>query len=355
MRGTLGRLCVRVILRANQGSEVYEDTRDERSTWSGRVGERMEREAREVARLMFKTKVLAASGQDYENVLVDVLQRAVPGFRPIKPQGSKGDRSNDGYVRDEGRYWQVYAPEDPTGKGVVAAAKAAKDFTGLLAFWEPIASLREYYFAHNDKYRGAYPEVEQALAEIKSANSLEVCEPFLAKDLEKHFLGLGEDDLIAVVGIIPDPQKLGDLDYGAVGEVLGHLLADRSGLGQAQGLTVPDWNEKIKFNGLTPTTASILATASYQVGTLETYFRNNSDSLRDEVMKRLQALYTGSVERHEVPSRSNEAGDLIFFEVLDQLVPNSRRVVQTAAVVIMAYFFEACDIFERPDADAVSN
>lgn len=314
----------------------------------------MEQESRVVARLMFKTKVLGASGQDYENLLVDVLQKAIPGFRPIKPQGTKGDKSNDGYVRDAGRYWQVYAPEEHSGKGVVAAAKAAKDFTGLLAFWEPIAPLREYYFAHNDKYKGTYPEVELVLAEIKSANSLEVCEPFIAKDLERYFLGLGEDDITSVVGLIPDRQKLGDLDYGAIDEVLRHLLDDNSGLSQIQGLVVPDWDDKIEFNGLTSTTAGLLATASYQVGTLEAYFRNNSDSLRDEIRKRLQQLYSDSVSRHELPSESSETGDLVFFEILEELAPSSRRVVQTAAVVLMAYFFEACDIFERPYPDAAS-
>jgi hypothetical protein len=49
------------------------------------------------------------------------------------------------------------------------------------------------------------------------------------------------------------------------------------------------------------------------------------------------------------------SADLIFFAVLKAITPNSismKSAVQNAALVVMAYYFEACDVFEGPDASA---
>ena len=50
-------------------------------------------------------------------------------------------------------------------------------------------------------------------------------------------------------------------------------------------------------------------------------------------------------------------GDLVFFRLADEMTPPLRSTkeyqaaaVQDAVFVVMAYYFEACDIFEDPDA-----
>lgn len=45
----------------------------------------------------------------YKNIFQNKIYRMV---RKIKPQGKKGDGGNDGYIREEGIYYQVYAPEN---------------------------------------------------------------------------------------------------------------------------------------------------------------------------------------------------------------------------------------------------
>ena len=137
------------------------------------------------ARAMFKLRILEAEGQRYEDLFVDVMTRRDPRFRPVKPQGRIGDQGNEGFIDEEGRYFQVYAPEDPAARVDIAAEKARNDFGKLKDNWEHDAPIVHFHFVFNDKFKGSYPTVEHALAELKRNHQLETARPFLAKDLER--------------------------------------------------------------------------------------------------------------------------------------------------------------------------
>ena len=68
------------------------------------------------AHVMFQNKVLQANGNQFEDLFTDVMTRRNSGFTQIRPYGNIGDRKNDGYIKSEGRYFQVYAPMDPASK-----------------------------------------------------------------------------------------------------------------------------------------------------------------------------------------------------------------------------------------------
>jgi len=40
--------------------------------------------------------------------------------------------------------------------------------------------------------------------------------------------------------------------------------------------------------------------------------------------------------------------DLVFFDVWNMIAPGSAQSLRNAALILMAYFFESCDIFEDP-------
>jgi hypothetical protein len=157
---------------------------------------------------MFRLKVFQSDGQAYEDLFVSIIQKAKPQFKPIKPQGSIGDRKNDGYDKKAGVYYQVYAPEDIRKTQRDALKKLQKDFKGLKAYWDGIYPVRGFYFVINDKYQGVFPEVEKELAQIKTKHSLTECDVLLANDLEDILFGLADDVIISIVGHIPN------LDYG---------------------------------------------------------------------------------------------------------------------------------------------
>ena len=69
----------------------------------------MTKDERYIATLQFQNKVLKSSGNSYEELFTCVMQQANPYFTQVKPQGSWGDKKNDGFDPTTGTYYQVYA------------------------------------------------------------------------------------------------------------------------------------------------------------------------------------------------------------------------------------------------------
>jgi hypothetical protein len=159
--------------------------------------------ARAFARNMLRLKVHEANGQGYEDLFVKVMQYARPKFRPVKPCGSQGDRSNDGFDSKTGTYFQVYAPEDIRKTPRKALTKLKTDFKGLKAFWHSIYAVKIFCYVVNDKYQGVSPGIEKELASIKRRHKLVEAQLFLARDLEDLLFSLPDNVIIAVVGHVP--------------------------------------------------------------------------------------------------------------------------------------------------------
>lgn len=131
----------------------------------------MNNSEKHIARLLFKTKVYELDQQSFEDLFSRVMSHDSPHFTPIKPQGRYGDRKNDGYNTQEGKYYQVYAPEDLRFKESDAVDKLRADFEGLKSWWDSEGKrIKEFYFVVNDKYRGIYPTLASAVNELNEAN-----------------------------------------------------------------------------------------------------------------------------------------------------------------------------------------
>jgi hypothetical protein len=308
-----------------------------------------------VARNMFKLRVHEAKGSAFQRLFERVMGYKYRDFTPIRPYGNVGDRKNDGYIRSSGLYFQVFAPENPTSRdtAVEAAKKAATDFNGLKAHWGSQTLVREFRFVFNDEYRGSPPPLEDALAKIRHEHAIEAS-TFLAKDLEAEALSLEDDQIIDIIGApIPGPGPLASVDFGILREVIHHILDQGIPVSREGTLTAPDFEEKIQFNGLTRSVATLLTVGSYQSEAVKDYFSKNSHYARQELRDHLNSLYLESHQRLSARGYlPGEIGDLVFFDMLDTLTPPASgaptRAAQDAAIVVMAYYFEACDIFEDP-------
>jgi len=52
---------------------------------------------KQIARLMFLNRILKASGNELEAMSTQIMSAARFDFRQVKPQGTFGDRKNDGF------------------------------------------------------------------------------------------------------------------------------------------------------------------------------------------------------------------------------------------------------------------
>lgn len=312
----------------------------------------MDSNEKALARTIFIRKVHESDGQAFEDLFTTIMTRANANFTPIKPQGNIGDRKNDGYDPTQGRYYQVFAPEDINKSKSAAVKKVKDDFSGLKKYWDKICPIKEFYFVFNDKYKGSFPTIEEDLKSIKDEHNLDNAGVFISKHLEDHLFALPEDQIITIIGYIPDPSKIVLLDYSALNEVIGHILKNKKKIELDSILNVPDFNEKIEFNGLSSNTGALLKTGSFHIGLLEVYFAKNSTFIKQEVRDALNEIYLEALTKDFEDNEGIVKADLVFFDILYNATPHcadeSLEGVQNATLVLMSYYFESCDIFEEP-------
>ncbi len=319
----------------------------------------MDLNQRQIARLILRNQILKASGSEFEQLFTEIMSAARRDFRQTKPQGAFGDRKNDGFEPMAGRYFQVYAPEELRNREQDAICKLETDFQGLYAHWSGIfpSGIREFYFVLNDRCRGSvFPSIHEAMERIRQRYALDRCEPFLTKHLENEFFSLTEEGMLSIIGFIPDPESITLLNYADLNTVIRHVLDHPVDLTQTGRLRVPNFDDKIRFNGL-GVTGHWLNTASYQAGSVEGYFAANSDFTRQAIRDTLNGYYLDAMRAESHPCAVSDGvtlSDQRFIEILRRITPETedprkRKALQDVALTIMAFFFESCDLFENPE------
>ena len=145
--------------------------------------------------LQFSVRIYKKNGTEFQSFFEDIMQKAFPNFKKV-PSGG-GDGGNDGWIKELGRYYQVYAPNNPATKDAESARKLKANFKTLKEKWVKISEIKEYYFVFNDKYFGSH-KTEEAIAELEKENTGIKFKLFLAKDLEDIFFGLSESDILCL-------------------------------------------------------------------------------------------------------------------------------------------------------------
>lgn len=300
----------------------------------------MNAEERSIARIQFQNKIFKADGQAFEDIFTATMNYSYEGFQSIKPWGNIGDRKNDGYIKSKGIYYQVYAPEDITKSYLDAVNKIKVDFMGLFEQWVPI---NKFYFVVNDKYKGVNADCEKTIQEIQSNHQLEDAKLLTAKDLEGMVFRLEDDQIFTIVGYLPDPRNLKNIDYSILNEVISYIMDLPMNIAKEYNITLPDLYEKIKFNGLSEVTANYLYNGLMKVVYLEEYLSNNSDFIADSLRDKLNEVYLKESKKYN--------GDALFWNIVDRLSPNLQQKYQSIVIIVMSKYFETCDIFEEPIKD----
>ena len=297
----------------------------------------MNTDEKSLARTLFKNKICKADGQKFEDIFTQIMNYYEGDFRQIQPWGQQGDRANDGCIPDKGIYYQVFAPKDIRKSHDQVIKKIQEDFKTLLKSWSPI---KEFYFVLNDRYDDVSPDCLQTIQTIKSEYQLENAGLLTAKDLENMLFELKDDQIITITGHLPDFSKIKNIDYSILNEVIGHIM-NMSITSSKANTNFPDWGKKIKFNGLSDFIKSWLDNASMQLGTLEEYFKNESNFLADTLRDQINGVY-----QEKKSQGLNE--DCLFIDILKSISPREKKYYEDATLVIMAKYFESCDIFEEP-------
>lgn len=275
-----------------------------------------------------------------------------PNFEKIETQGAIGDRKNDGYRKGEGIFYQVYGPKDTSATETslkTAIEKMPGDFDILKehikkGFWEPIQS---YIFVFKT-HRGTYPGLIEVMKQMEKNNpkiTFQICD---IDDLLDLFCELPEEQMEIVCDIyLPEPD-FDMISYEIMGEIITYLTE----IGYSHNVDMtkipPDFEEKIIFNNISDYHAANLRVASYKIDQLDDYLASYSDNeISDNLCAIFKKLYESAKQEH--PNDPT----LQFQYILDSChKPSTPKMylqsIETNSYIIMAKYFETCDIFEEP-------
>ena len=302
------------------------------------------------AGLQFENKLLKANGQAFEDLFTQIMTLRYDDFRKVKAYGNLGDRKNDGFFPAENIYFQCYAPEDIQKNRAELIKKLNEDFLGLVEYWTKNGfKVEKFFFVVNDKGSGLSPDAYVQLQAIAQAYPAVEMAFWLMPQIKAEFFGLAKFQVMDVVGGILT-KDIGDLDYWALAEVIGHLLQNQQPINFYENLDDrKDFYEKITLNGLTRPVATILDVAAYQVGSVESYIREHEKENIQAIRDRFVNYYEESKQQY-FDTVENFA-DKRFIFIADKALPehddkNKMKRIQDAIFVLMSHFFEHCDLFE---------
>jgi hypothetical protein len=304
----------------------------------------MDKSNRYIARLIFQNCIYSSDGGAFESFFTQVMQCHNPNFRQVKPQGQYGDRKNDGFDNTTGTYYQVYAPENIKIREKETIDKLVADFAGLYSYWQAITPIRFFFYVVNDKYKGAYPSLYAELQKIRGQYIDVTVNPFLSKDLEDIFLGLDEDSVTDIIGIIPSPDDIA-VEYGVMRDVVDYLLKVETNPQQEVISLNPDFERKISFNSLSKNVAAYLQSHRINEFAINDFFELNSSFAKNELRNVFNGLYN---EALNIIPDSEDKNDKVFFYIYEKSYPKHSVAINAAIFTLMAYYFEYCDIFEVP-------
>lgn len=306
----------------------------------------MTKEEKYISRILLKSKFYQSDKQTFEDLFTKIKQCEDSDFKQVKPQGKLGDGKCDGFNPIKEEYYQVYAPEELTGNEATMLSKMEASITGLIEFWEEKDfKVSKFFYVVKDDYKNVYPLLYTNAKAIAKKYKIE-CEILTCKDLEDVFLKLDEDKMIYILGgIIPDPLNITNVEYGVMQEVISFLLKSKAPKIKEEIPPNPDFEKKIQFNSLSKVVTDFLNAGQRQNFVINDFFELNSQFIKEELRQIFNNTYKEAIL--EIPE-SESKNDEVFQFIADKSSPEDNFAFHNAVYVLMAYYFEYCDIFETP-------
>lgn len=284
-------------------------------------------------RLAFHTK----KGTAFQDWFVRLAGHAFGAdFEEVRPYGSYGDLKCDGRRISTRSVFQCYAPDSIKEADLIA--KVDEDFHGARAHWGD--GLREWVFVHNDG-RGLPPNAVQHLDGLRKANTLLQIATWSEPELLQLAMSLDLSSLQALFGpavSIAIVDRLGMSDLMPIIDAL-----QRQEPNPGDPLLTPPSPEKLEKNELSEESGLFLRIGRRKSSLVSTFFRKSPRPDLGELIAEAFRIRYAELKALDLPA------DMVFKYLQDYAGFNGEPKRQGAALAVLAYFFDSCDIFEDPD------
>ncbi|MBO1319498.1 ABC-three component system protein [Acanthopleuribacter pedis] len=286
----------------------------------------------------FENAFLRAKGNEFQTLFEALMNRAYGhDFLPCVPWGNRGDRKNDGFLQSERCLFQVYAPLEMTE--YKAVKKIKEDFEGAVRHWR--SHFHKWIFVHNAP--GLPPGVMETFLTLKQTHPGIDIDAWGEHELRKIFEQLERDTMAEWFGPAPTEATQAKLGFDELQVVLEHI----AGQPPVGSLVVDDVPMgKIEANALSESTAALLKAGYIKTPLVARFFDRWHDPLFGErIAGAFRARYAG-LRGRMIPNR--------IFGELQAWAGGSQRGTgehEVPVLAVLAYFFERCDIFEKPKGE----
>jgi hypothetical protein len=296
-------------------------------------------------RSMFRDRMAELYGDAFEDFFDRLMVARYPDFVPVRTHGNIGDLSADGLRLHSGRLYACYAPEVFDAENARKVEnKFTSDLTGALV--KRPGQFQTFVFVYNDPRGGLHPEVSRLLAQARLDHAPLMFEAMGPRRLLNELFRLVRHE---IEDIFSAPLQVENVAFGIglddLKPLLDHLVERRRPTnGQQRPREVSAL--KMAFNKLGEDDREMLRLGMVHTHLVEEYYQGVSDvTERDEVAADFNAYYREMAEIYPSPGQ-------VIYELEKYVAGNLRgdRASERALGVVLAYFFETCDIFAEPPA-----
>ncbi len=284
----------------------------------------------------FRLAFYTQKGTAFQDWFVRLAGHAFgPDFEEVRPYGSYGDLKCDGRRVSTRTIFQCYAPDAMKEADLID--KVDEDFHGARAHWG--ANMQEWVFVHNDG-RGLPPNAVQHLDGLRQAHA-----PLqLATWSEPELLGLTMGlELFALQALFGHAASIAIVDRLVMSDLVPIIEAlQRQEPNPGDPPLTPPSPEKLEKNALSDEAGLFLRIGRRKSSLVDTFFRKSPrPDLGERIAEAFRMRYA-ELKALDLPA------DTIFKQLQDYAGFNGEPKRQGAALAVLAYFFDSCDIFEDP-------
>jgi hypothetical protein len=299
----------------------------------------MQFEQRMFAHLKFLEVLADLYGSAFEDFFHKVMCARHSDFLDVRTAGQLGDQGADGLSLHRRKLYACYAPQ------TVNVREVEEKFSSDLhkAIEKRASQFGTFVFVHNDR-RGIHPQVATLLSEAAASHPEVKFEQMGSRHLWYEFMGLEQALAEDILGCpIPVQQLVYGVGMEDLASLLKHLREQRSA---AEPLTpLPNVSpEKLDFNAIVGDARQALIRGMRHTHLVEAFYSGAYREIEHDEVTQGFRLYFDQVRRDW-----DDPEDILWQLEMYVLGNGSQPPrVQQAAWVILAHFFERCDIFQEP-------
>ncbi|WP_058856144.1 ABC-three component system protein [Nocardia jinanensis] len=290
-------------------------------------------------RLLLKDRLSELHSAAFEEFFHELMCLRHPGFLDVRTAGSLGDEGSDGLLLHARKLYACYGPQ------VFDVTKVVEKFESDLtkALTKRSAEFSTFVFVHND-HRGMHPTVSRCLASAQADNPGILFEQFGHKHFRNEVCRL---QLHEVEDLLKTQVPVKDAVYGIgldeLQPLLEHLRTQRRRTNDSNVVAAVS-GKKLDFNGFSEDTKEDLRRMMVRSLDIDLYYSQRVDvTERDEVAAGFNEEYLRL--RREFDDPDDILWQLEQYVLGNASAPHANR---RAAMAVLAYFFQSCDIFDNP-------